>query len=103
ILLATVGMNHYVPYRLLVIAGHLCCVGLLFGYVRRRVGDFLALLAAAVLLFLGPGSEDIIWPFQIAWLISIAAGLGALLLIDRGDRKGDVCACLLLGLSLASS
>jgi hypothetical protein len=103
ILLATVGMNHYAPYRLLVIAGHLCCVGLLFVYARRRVGDFLALLAAALLLLLGPGSEDIIWPFQIAWLISIAAGLGALLLIDRGDRRGDVGACLLLGLSLASS
>ena len=35
-------------------------------------------------------------------LLSLAAGLGALLALDRGDLRGDVCACLLLCLGLAT-
>ena len=46
---------------------------LLYVYARRRVGPYLALLPAIVVLFAGPGWQDILWPFQIAWLISIAA------------------------------
>jgi hypothetical protein len=63
----------------------------------------IALLAAAVILFLGPAWEDILWPFQIAWLISVGTGIGALMLLDRRDRFGDVAACLLLVCSLASA
>ncbi|MEA2455604.1 MAG: hypothetical protein QOI45_1866, partial [Thermoleophilaceae bacterium] len=89
VLFATVGIGNYVPYRLLVTAGHLGCVALLFAYASRRVGGWLALLAAALILFLGPGWQNMLWPFQIAWLISIGAGIGALLLLDRDDRAGD--------------
>ena len=86
-----------------MIAGHLLCVVLLFVYVSRRVDRFLALLAAALLLFLGPGWQNILWPFQIAWLISLACGIGMLLALDRRDRVGDVVACLLLLISICSS
>jgi hypothetical protein len=103
LLFATAGLSHYAPYRVLVILGHLACVTLLFVYARRRVGDFLGLLLAGLLLLLGPAWQNIIWPFQIGWLISLGAGLGALLMMDRGDRRGDVGASLLLCLSLASS
>jgi hypothetical protein len=103
LLFATVGVARSAPYRGLVIAEHLLCVVLLFVYASRRVGSFLALLSAAVLLLLGPGWQNFLWPFQITWLTSLAAGLGALLMLDREDRAGDGAACGLLALSLASS
>jgi hypothetical protein len=103
LLFATFGLDVYGPYRLMVIAAHLGCVALLFLYASRRVGGFSALLAAALLLFLGPAWQNILWPFQVGWLISLGAGLGALLMLDRGDRLGDVTAAILLALALASS
>jgi hypothetical protein len=103
LLWATAGIRNYAPYRLLVIVAHLVTCVLLFVYARRRVGPFLAPLAAGLLLLFGPGWENLLWPFQITWLLSLGAGLGALLALDRGDRTGDVIACVLLAVSLASS
>lgn len=103
LLFATVGLEHYGPYRALVIVAHLGCAVLVFAYASRRVGSIPALCATALLLFLGPGWHNILWPFQIGWLISLAAGIGALLALDRPDRRGDLTACALLAVSLASS
>jgi hypothetical protein len=103
LMFATVGLEHYVPYRAMVIAAHLATAVLVFVYASRRVGSVLALCATALLLFLGPAWQNILWPFQIGWLISLASGVGALLALDRGDRRGDVTACMLIAVSLASS
>jgi hypothetical protein len=103
LLFATVGLHHYWPYRVVLVAAQLACVALVFVYARPRVGGYLALLGAALIIFFGPGWQDILWPFQMAWLIAIAAGIGALLLLERHDRAGDIGACVLLGISLASS
>jgi hypothetical protein len=103
ILFATVGLRHYWPYRGVLIALDLTCAFLVFCYARSRIGNYFALLAAALILFFGAGWQDILWPFQIAWLSAIAAGIGALLALDRRDRIGDVAACVLLGVSLASA
>lgn len=103
LLFATVGLEHYWPYRAIVIAAHLGCAVLVFVYASRRVGRIPALCATALLLFLGPAWHNILWPFQIGWLISLAAGAGALLALDRGDRRGDVTACALIAVALASS
>jgi hypothetical protein len=103
LLFATAGLDDYAAYRVVVTLGQLAFVALLFEYVRRRVGPVLALAAAAVILFLGPGWQVFLWPFQIAWLISLGAGVGALLMLDREDKVGDVGACALVTVSLASS
>jgi hypothetical protein len=103
VLFATAGLEHYGPYRALVIGAHLACVMLVFVYASRRVGGLLALLAAMLVLFLGPGFINILYPFQVAWLISLGAGVGAFLMLDRRDRVGDVGASCLLLVSLASS
>lgn len=102
-LFATVGLRHYWPYRALLIADQMLCVALVFIYARRRVGGYVALLAAAMIMFFGPGWQDILWTFQIGWLTPVAAGIGALLLLDRHDRRGDMGACVLLILGLASA
>lgn len=103
LLFATVGLRHYAPYRAALIVADLACVSLVFVYVRRRLGGFLALLAGALIELFGPGWQDILWPFGIGWLIAIAAGVGALLLLDRRDRPGDVGAAVLLMIALASA
>jgi hypothetical protein len=103
LLFATAGLRTYVPYRLVVIAAHLVCVVLLYVYLRRRVGEYFALLGSLLILFLGPGWQDILWPFQIAWLVAIAAGIGSFLMLDREDRFGSVAACALLTVSVAST
>jgi hypothetical protein len=103
VLFATVGIAHSLPYRVAVIGAHLACVALLFVYARRRIGGWPAVGAATLLLFLGPGWEVFLWPFEIGWLVSIGAGLACLLALDRRDRIGDGVAAVLLAVSLASS
>jgi hypothetical protein len=103
VLFTTVGLDHYGAFRALVIAGHLGCVTLVFAYASRRVGSLAALGLATVMLFLGPAWQNIVSPFQVTWLISLGAGVAALLALDRRDRTGDVLACVCLAVSLASS
>ena len=81
LLFATVGIDHSAPYRLVGIAGHLLVVTLLYVYAARRAGAAVGFLAAGSILLLGPGWQNIIWPLQIGWPISIACGLGGLLAV----------------------
>lgn len=102
VLFATVGLTEHWVYRLAVVGAHLVCVALVFVLARRRVGDGLALAASVPILLLGSAYENLLWPFQVGLIASVAAGLGALLMLDRSDTRGDISACLLVGLSLAS-
>jgi hypothetical protein len=99
-LLATAGMGSALPYRVVSTALFLASAALLFVFLRRRVGDWPALAATAVVLFLGAAWEDLLWPFQMTYFGSMAAGLGALLALERGDRRGEAGACALLVLSV---
>jgi hypothetical protein len=103
ILFSTAGLGDYRPYRVLVTLCHLLVVALLFVYARRRIPPPMALLCSLLLLFFGPGWQNFLWPFQLAWLISLAAGLVALLMLDRRDLTGSVVAAVMIGVSLASS
>jgi hypothetical protein len=82
-LLHTVGLRSYLPYLALALLLHVASALLLFVLVRRRAGDVLALVACALVLFLGAGAEDLFWAFQIGFNGSVAFGLAALLLLDR--------------------
>ena len=103
VLFETVGLAHYWVWRLVAVAFDLTCAGLLFVFVRRRLGPWLALGLAANLVFTGTGAIDIVWPFQIGFLGSLATGIGALLLLDDDTRRSDIGACVLLCLCLSSS
>jgi hypothetical protein len=102
-LLALFGMNSAMPFAIVSTLVFLLSAVLLFTYVRRRVGDWPALLGSILILFLGAGWTDLLWSFQIGFSGSIAAGLGALLALDRDDRKGDLVACALLVISTSFS
>jgi hypothetical protein len=102
-LFSTLGIDAYAPYRVAGVVVHLIVLVLLFVYARRRVGDVLALGVTVVLAVFGPAWPDILWPFQMGFLGSLAAGLGVLLCLDRGDRAGEIGASVLLVVALASS
>jgi hypothetical protein len=103
LLYATVGLDAYWVYRVLLIIAHLAVVVLVFEYARRRTGNWPAVAAATLVLFLGAAWHDLLAPFQISFVLSVAAGVGALLALERNDRFGDGLACVLVALGLASS
>lgn len=92
----------YTVFVLINVAALWASVGLTFELLRRRIGPLAALAPCVLLLFFGFASEVLLWPFDMVTLVSLAAGLGALLALERDDRRGDLLACGLLLLSIAS-
>lgn len=103
ILFALVGLRHYVAYQLVLVALHLVSCGLLYALTRRRLGRWLALVPVVLLLFMGSAFQDLLWPFQIGFLASVAGGLLALLSIEVGTRRADALAATALIWSLTGS
>jgi hypothetical protein len=97
------GMESARPFQLVAVGLFLLSVGLLFVYVARRVGEWLALAAILPILFLGPSWDDLLFPFQMALFGSVACGIGALIAIERRNRTWDLVAMGLLILSLLFS
>ncbi len=98
---STIGMESRTPYAVVSVAGFLASVALLFVYIRRRVGDWVALAAVLPVLVMGMAYEDLLSSFQIGYFGSMAFGIGALLVIERPGRHADGIACALLVASLA--
>lgn len=97
------GMGSATPYYVAAILTFVASAVLLFVYLRPRVGDWLSLCAAILVLFLGAAFEDLLFAFQIGYFASVAAGLGMLIALDREDDDADRLGCLLLIVSLAFS
>lgn len=83
VLLNTVGLRTYAPYMAVLLVLHGLNVMLLFELVRRRAGDAAGIAAAALLLVLGAGWENLLWAFQLTFAGSVTCGLAALLLLER--------------------
>ncbi len=84
-----VHLHSYWPYEVPVVVAHLCVVGLLFVIMRRSgVNQWIALLAAGLLLFFGSGYENIVWGFQIGFTGALAFGLGQLVAADHDGPIG---------------
>jgi len=81
ILFATVCIERSIAYRVVLVGAQAVCATLVYAYARPRVGTLAAPACAALLLTLGPGWQDLLWPFQVGWLISLAAGIGALVAV----------------------
>jgi hypothetical protein len=95
--------DDYHPYRYGAMPLTLITACLLFMYARKRVGDWPAVAFAAVILFFGTAWPAILVPIGIlSFVVPVAAGIAALLALDRDDLKGDVMACALLILGLLS-
>jgi hypothetical protein len=103
VLFELVGMSHMWPYRLTLALFHVAVVVIVYAIAAKRLGSWLALFPAGLMLLPGDAHDDLLWPFQICFLGSVAFGLGAMLCLDRETRRGDIAAAVLVGLSLASS
>lgn len=82
-----VGLHHYWPYQVPVVAAHLA-VCVLMRVIMRRAGvdPWIATVAAVSLLFFGRGREDLAWGFQIGFTGALAFGLAHLLAADHEGR-----------------
>lgn len=103
LLLAVFGMTSALPEYVVLILMLAVTAVLLFIYVRRRLGPWPAVMAAAMLLFVGPAWQVLLWPFEIGFVGSILAGIAMLLALERDDRRWDRIACVLLAISLGFS
>lgn len=104
LLLNTFGMSSMVPFRIVSTAMFLLGAWFLFIWVKRRLGEWPALIATVPILFLGAAYDDFLWFSSITFLGAMACGLGMLVALDRRDRLGDGFACAwLVGSMLFSS
>ena len=90
------GMDSARPIQIIHAGLLLVMNGVLFVYLRRRVGSWAALIGTVMILFLGAAFEVLLFSFTINFTGALAAGIGALLALDRNDRKGDIAASALL-------
>ena len=100
---ALFGLGNYTALRAFTIVLHVATCGLFFMYARRRAPIWFAVALTVMILFLGRGWSDLLWPFQIQYIGAITGGLAALLLLDRRDRLGDIGASVALGAAVACS
>lgn len=102
-LLRVFGMSSMTPELVALVITLLATAALVFVYVRRRLGPWPALIASALLLFLGPAWQDLLWPFQIGFAGSSLFGMATLLALENEEERWDRAACAFLVLSIAFS
>jgi hypothetical protein len=100
---AIVGLRSYLPYLVELITMHLVTVTAAFVLMRRRIGPAWAAFLSIPLLFLGVGSENLYWAFQVTFVGSVLFGLWALVFVETGGRRSAAIASLLLFGSLMCS
>jgi hypothetical protein len=103
LLVETVGLRTYVPYLAVVVALHGLVVALTFVAIRRSSGPLAAIAVAILLLLYGSGFENLYWGFQTGFVGATAAGIAALLALDRRDGRGRWGVAILLTIGLATA
>ncbi len=103
VLLRVFGMSSARPEYVLLAIFLVVTALLLYVYVQRRVGSWLALFAAILVLCLGPAWEVLLWPFEITFIGPLLFGIAMLLALEREDRLGDIAACAFLTLAIGFS
>lgn len=103
VLLHIFGMDDYWGFMLAIALTAIACGLAVFFYARPRIGVWPAVVPAVLVMFMGKGSDDLLWPFQIGFLGCLVFGVVALLALDRGTRRGEILASVMIGLALASS
>jgi hypothetical protein len=91
-----VGLHDYWVYRALLAVLNILTGVLLFLYARKRIGPWPSIALAACLVLMAPSWFNLLYAFQINFVGGMAAGLGALLMLDRRTRRADIAACVLL-------
>jgi hypothetical protein len=103
LLVGLFGLDAQLPFRLLLGLAVAAVGAVVYALVSERAGRVAGLVAAALLMFLGPAWEDLLWSFQIGFVGSLATGLGALLALERDTPRRNAAACALLVVSVGLS
>jgi hypothetical protein len=101
-LFSTVGADSHVPFQVTTVVLHLTVVLLFFQLVRNRLPLVAAVALAVLVTFFGAGWDTLMGAYELPNLTGMAAGLGMLLALERRTLAGDIAACVLLALALAS-
>ena len=102
-LTAVFGMGSQVPFRVVMAAGVICLGVLVYSMVADRLGIELGLAAAAVVLFLGPAWEALLFFGGSNHLDAVVFGLAALVALERDTPTRNALACALLVLAVSIS
>jgi hypothetical protein len=92
----------YLVFRILEFLEIAVTAGLFYALVRRRVGPVAGLALTLPLLFLGSSMDVAISTIGVQHLLCVIACLGALLALEANSRRGDVAACFLLTIAVAT-
>lgn len=95
-----VGLKAYWPYLVLLLTLH-CLLAVLLGRLLSRHGfsGWQILPVVAVFLLYGAGSENILWAFQMAWMLSLIFGLVLLELSTTQLTRNRMGLCWLIGVA----
>jgi hypothetical protein len=97
------GIGSAVPLQIATLPVFLFSVVAFFGWARRRIGEWAAVILAIPLLFLGTGYQDLVWAFQIGYTASLGAGIVALICLESDARHAKPVALVALCVAIASS
>jgi hypothetical protein len=90
------GLDSALPYEVVGMLAMAITTCIIFGYLRTRAGEWVALIGAVLVLFYGAGSDVLFWAFQLAFAGSIGAGVAAVWALDKETPRRDLGAALLL-------
>lgn len=99
----TVGMEHYLPYRVMALAaigGLLVVTG---RYVTRSVGATAAVLVVAAAVWSSAAASNLLFPFLLNFTLPLVALVQVWSSFERRDRRGDLVASAWLVVALCSS
>lgn len=94
---AAFGTANYLPFLAILMVAQVAIAAGMYTALGKGV---LALAVVALLLFLGSGSDNVLWAFQIGFVVSIAAGVWAIIIVER---RRYALAALLLVVAVSSS
>ena len=98
-----VGLSHYGVYQMIGYLSHILVASVFVVLVKTRLGETSAIALGTAILFLGAGAENILWPFQIGSMFSLAGYLLAIYFLKNTINKNQLLAMLALMLSLGSA
>lgn len=96
VLLAVFGMGSQLPFRLVGAAATVGLGILVYALTSERVGPVVGLAAAAIVLFLGPAWEVLLFFGGTNHLLALALGLAAFWLLETDTPRRNAIACVAL-------
>lgn len=104
VLLSLFGLRTYIPYLVVLIAAQILVVHLIWRLMLRAgVDEWIATVLSGVFIVLGSGAQALQNAFNVSFVAAVAAGAGALLVLEAPRLSGRlrvtfVVVLLLLGL-----